>query len=98
MPVDDQYEITNVICRKIRSNHEKDYDNWARRYLKAERKAPGYLGTTIITPGGNKSPFRYIIRRFTDDGAMERWDKSEESLKLLKEVNNYSTRRSHYGN
>ena len=94
MQGDDQHEVTNVICRKIRSNHEKDYDNWARRYLKAERKAPGYLGTTIITPRGNKSPFRYIIRRFTDNAAMERWDKSDESLNLLGEVNNYSTR--HY--
>ena len=50
------------------------------RYLTAERKASGYLGTTIIIPGGNKSPLRYIIRRFTDKTPMERWDKSEESL------------------
>lgn len=89
---DDQHEVTTVICRKIRPNHEKDYDEWVRHYLKAERKAPGYLGTTIIIPGGNKSPFRYIIRRFTDKAAMERWDNSEESLKLLKEANDYSTR------
>jgi antibiotic biosynthesis monooxygenase (ABM) superfamily enzyme len=92
MPSDNQQEITTIICRKIRPSHEKDYDDWIRRYLKAERKAPGYLGTTIIIPGGNKSPFRYIIRRFTDKAAMERWDNSEESLKLLTEVNDYSTR------
>ena len=58
------------------------------------KKAPGYLGTTIIIPGGSKSPLRYIIRRFADKAAMERWDNSEESLKLLKEANDYSTR--HY--
>ena len=94
MPVDDQHEVTTVICRKIRPRHEKDYDKWVLRYLKAERKAPGYLGTTIIIPGGNKSPFRYIIRRSTDKAAMERWDRSEESLELLKEVDDYSVR--HY--
>ena len=92
LPTDYQNEITTVICRKIRPGHEKDYNNWVRRYLTLERKAPGYLGTTIIIPGGSKSPMRYIIRRFVDKTAMERWDNSEESLKLLKEANDYSTR------
>lgn len=68
MPGDYQNEVTTVICRKISPSHEKDYDNWVERYLTAERKASGYLGTTIIIPGGNKSPLRYIIRRFTDKG------------------------------
>jgi uncharacterized protein len=58
--------------------------------LELERKAPGYLGTTIIITGGSRSPFRYIIRRFTDKDAMEAWDNSEESLKLIEEATNYS--------
>jgi antibiotic biosynthesis monooxygenase (ABM) superfamily enzyme len=62
--------------------------------LTFERKAPGYLGTTIIIPGGNKLPLRYIIRRFADKAAMDAWDNSEESQKLIEEANNYSTR--HY--
>jgi antibiotic biosynthesis monooxygenase (ABM) superfamily enzyme len=94
LPTDYQNEVTTVICRKIRPGHEKDYNDWIRRYLTLERKAPGYLGTTIIIPGGSKSPLWYIIRRFADKAAMERWDNSEESLKLLKEANDYSTR--HY--
>ena len=59
-----------------------------------ERKAPGYLGTTIIVPGGSKSPLRYIISRFTDKDTMEAWDNSEESLTLIEEADNYST--GHY--
>jgi uncharacterized protein len=94
LPTNYQNEVTTVICRKIRPGHEKDYNDWVRRYLTLERKAAGYLGTTIIIPGGSKSPLRYIIRRFADKAAMERWDNSEESLRLLKEANNYSTR--HY--
>ena len=94
LPKDYQNEVTTVICRKITAGHEKDYNDWVRRYLTLERKAPGYLGTTIIIPGGSKSPLRYIIRRFADKAAMERWDNSEESLRLLKEANDYSTR--HY--
>ena len=35
---------------------------------------------------------RYIIRRFAEEPAMEKWDNSEESLRLLKEANDYSTR------
>ena len=94
MSRDYQNEVTTVIGRKIKSGHEKDYNDWVRHYLTFERKAHGYLGTTIIIPGGSKSPLRYIIRRFVDKAAMERWDNSEESLRLLKEANDYSTR--HY--
>ena len=90
--------VTTIICRKIRPGHEKDYDYWVRRYLELERKAPGYLGNTIIVPGGSKSPFRYIVRRFTDKDAMEEWDNSEESLKLIEEANNYSARHYEFGN
>ena len=92
LPRDYQNEVTTIICRKIKPGHEKDYNDWVQRYLTLERKAPGYLGTTIIIPGGSKSPLLYIIRRFADKIAMERWDNSEESLRLLKEANDYSTR------
>ena len=91
LPTDYQNEVTTVICRKIRPGHEKDYNDQVRRYLTLERKAPGYLGTTIIIPGGSKSPLWYIIRRFADKASMERWDNSEESVRLLKEANDYST-------
>jgi antibiotic biosynthesis monooxygenase (ABM) superfamily enzyme len=64
-------EVTTVICRKIKPGHEKDYNDWVRRYLVLERKAPGYLGFTMIVPGGSKSPLRYIVRRFADKTTME---------------------------
>ncbi|MFL6316677.1 MAG: hypothetical protein ACJ73C_08075 [Nitrososphaeraceae archaeon] len=64
MPSDYQNEVTTVICRKIRTGHEKDYNNWVQRYLTLERKAPRSLGTTIIIPGGSKSPLRSILNPF----------------------------------
>lgn len=85
-------EVTSVISRKIKPGHEKDYDDWLDRYLTFERKIPGYLGTTIIIPGGSKSSLRYIIHCFADKTAMETWENSQESLMLLEEVNNYSER------
>ena len=94
MPTEYQNEVTTVICRKLKPGHEKDYNDWVRRYLISERKAPGYLGITIIVPGGSKSSLQYIIRRFTDKNAMDAWDNSEESQKLIQEADNYSTR--HY--
>jgi uncharacterized protein len=94
MPSNDQNEVTSVICRNIKPGHEKDYDDWLRRYLAFERKAPGYLGTTIILPGGRSSTLRYIIHRFTNRTSMVAWESSPESLTLLDEANNYSTR--HY--
>jgi antibiotic biosynthesis monooxygenase (ABM) superfamily enzyme len=94
LPSDYQNEVTTVICRKIRPGHEKDYNDWVQCYLTIERNAPGYLGTTIIITGGSKSPLRYIIRHFAHKADMERWDNLDESLKLIEEANNYSTR--HY--
>ena len=64
LPSDYQNEVTTVICRKIRTGHEKDYNNWVQRYLTLERRAPRSLGTTIIIPGGSKSPLRSILNPF----------------------------------
>ena len=86
--------ITSVISRSIKPGYEKEYDDWVRRYLTLERNAPGYLGTTIILPGGASSNVRYIIHRYKNKAAMKAWENSQESQKLLNEVNNYSTR--HY--
>jgi antibiotic biosynthesis monooxygenase (ABM) superfamily enzyme len=88
----DQNEATWVICRSIKPGRQKDYDDWLERYLTSERKAHGYIGTTIIIPGGSKSSLRYIIHRFTDRVKKETWENSQESIKLLEEVNNYSER------
>ena len=52
MRKDTSKTVTSVISRSIRPGYEKDYDDWVQRYLELERKAPGYLGTTIILPGG----------------------------------------------
>lgn len=59
-----------------------------------ERKTSGYLGTTVIIPGGSKSSLRYITHRFTNKTTKETWENSPESIKLLEDVNKYSER--HY--
>jgi antibiotic biosynthesis monooxygenase (ABM) superfamily enzyme len=87
-------EVTIVVSRKIKHGYEKEYDDWLRRYLEIEIKAPGYLGTTIIIPGGTNSAVRYIIHRYTDKASVREWEDSQQSLKLLEEANNYSIR--HY--
>ncbi len=84
-------EVTFVISRSIKSGFEKEYDDWLRRYLAIERNVPGYLGTTIIMPGGTNSAIRYIIQRYADKASMRVRKNSQESLKLIEEANNYST-------
>lgn len=39
--------VTSLISRSIKPGYEKDYDDWLRRFLEFERKALGYLGTTV---------------------------------------------------
>lgn len=86
--------VTSLISRSIKPGYEKEYDDWLRRFLAFERRALGYLGTTVVIPGGTSSNIRYIIRRFIDRASMEIWDNSPDVQKLLNEANRYSTR--HY--
>jgi antibiotic biosynthesis monooxygenase (ABM) superfamily enzyme len=85
-------EFTEVISRNITAGHEKDFDDWLQRFMVIERQFPGYLGTTIIAPGGNISSVRYIINRFADQTSLDTWENSQEALKLIEEVSKYSTR------
>jgi antibiotic biosynthesis monooxygenase (ABM) superfamily enzyme len=85
-------DFTEVICRNITAEHEKDYDDWLQRFMTIERQFPGYLGTTIIAPRGNSPSVRYIINRFADQASLNAWENSEEALKLIEEVSKYSTR------
>ena len=73
-------EVTTVISRNIKAGHEKDYDDWLRRYMISEREVPGYLGTTIIAPGGSNSSVRYIVNRFADRTSLDAWENSDEAV------------------
>jgi uncharacterized protein len=84
-------EFTEVINRNIKVGHEKDYDEWLRRYMKLESEVPGYLGTTIIAPGGSSSSERYVINRFADKSSLDSWESSEVARKLIAEANTCST-------
>jgi uncharacterized protein len=57
----------------------------------SERQFPGYLGTTIIAPGGNISSVRYVINRFSDQTSLDAWENSEAAISLIEEVSKYST-------
>jgi uncharacterized protein len=85
-------EVTEVISRNITPGHEKKYDDWLQRFMISEREFPGYLGTTIIAPGGNISSVRYIVNRFVDQASLDAWENSEVAIKLIEEVSKYSTR------
>jgi antibiotic biosynthesis monooxygenase (ABM) superfamily enzyme len=92
--IDDEHsrkETTAVITRNIKPGHEKEYDEWLRRYMALENKVPGYLGTTIIAPGGKSSSLRYIINRFSDTVTLDAWESSSEARKLIEEANRCST-------
>jgi uncharacterized protein len=84
-------EVTEVICRNLAAGHEKDYDDWLERFMISERQFPGYLGTTIIAPGGNTSTVRYVINRFSDQASLDVWENSKVARSLIDEVNKYST-------
>jgi uncharacterized protein len=82
---------TEVISREIRAGHEREYDEWLRRMLTFKRQFPGYLGTTVIAPGGGESSLRYVVTRFRDKETLDSWRKSPGRARLIEEVREYST-------
>ena len=59
--------------------------------MKLESEVPGYVGTTIIVPGGSNSSVRYIINRFADKSSLDAWKNSEVARNLIEEANTCST-------
>jgi antibiotic biosynthesis monooxygenase (ABM) superfamily enzyme len=53
--------VNSLISRRINPGHEKDYDDWLRRFLAFERTALGYLGTTVVLPGGIRSTYGIFV-------------------------------------
>lgn len=84
-------EVTEVVYRNIAAGHEKEYDDWLERFMISERRMPGYLGTTIIAPGGNTSSVRIVINRFSNQASLDAWENSEVALSLIDEIDKYST-------
>jgi antibiotic biosynthesis monooxygenase (ABM) superfamily enzyme len=62
---DHQNEATWVICRNIKAGRQKEFDDRFEHYLTFERKASGYLGTTVIIPGGSKIKIRTVTESHT---------------------------------
>jgi uncharacterized protein len=87
----DSSVVTDVISSIIKPGNERNFDEWFKRYLDRQKKAPGYLATTILAPQGNDSTLRYVITRFKNNDSLEDWKKSAERIKLIEEVNAYST-------
>ncbi len=56
-------EFTEVISRNIRPGHERDYDDWLRRFMMSERQFPGYLGTTVIASAVHYQSLRQSGKR-----------------------------------
>jgi len=83
-------EATFVVRRNILPGHEREYDDWLRRFIAEERHAPGYLSTTVVAPGGS-STVRYIIHRFASTDSLKAWETSELRQQMIREVQRYST-------
>jgi len=82
---------TEVISHEIRPGREKDFDDWLRRILVVKNETPGYLGTTVLSPGGGGSRLRYVVTRFRDKSALDTWRKSSDRARLFEEVRQYAT-------
>src|SRR5580693_2565096 len=83
--------VTDVVSSVIKPGNERNFDEWFKRFLDLQKKAPGYLATTILAPQGPDSDLRYVITRFKDNDSLKAWKKSEGRVRLVEEVNAFST-------
>lgn len=86
-----QEGTTEVISHEIRPGREKESDDWLRRILTLKIRSPGYLGTTVISPGGNESRLRYVVTRFRDEASLEAWRASSDRARFFQEAGAYAT-------
>jgi antibiotic biosynthesis monooxygenase (ABM) superfamily enzyme len=80
-----------VVGSEIKSGREKDFDDWFSRYLQQEKRAPGYLSSTILSPPGTGSDLRYVVTRFKDKNSLDGWAQDPVRIKLIEEAKSYST-------
>ncbi len=81
--------VTTVVRREIVQGHEREFDDWLKRFLAEERKAPGFVGVTVIAPAGS-SNLRYIVHQWSNIDTLVAWESSATRASMLAEANRYS--------
>ncbi len=83
--------VTVVERRTLAPGHERDYQTWVHRAIVASEHFPGNRGITVLAPEAGQPGERYLVIRFVDEAAKQRWTQSEDWARLRQEAAAFST-------
>jgi hypothetical protein len=75
--LDPSGDVALLIARRVDPGYEADFEQWAHGILSAAAGFPGHLGYGVFRPRNPGEPW-YLVQRFRDAAAQERWLRSPE--------------------
>jgi antibiotic biosynthesis monooxygenase (ABM) superfamily enzyme len=82
--------VTALIRHHVKPGAEKAYEDWANRISSVSRHFPGRLNLDIVKPAGADRTYTLSIH-FIDLASLNKWFRSKERQKLIKEAENLFT-------
>ncbi|MEU5018923.1 antibiotic biosynthesis monooxygenase [Streptomyces angustmyceticus] len=83
--------VTAVISHDVKPGSEQGFLNWQQKTLKAQEKAPGFMGSELFKPVEGVQEHWVVVFRFDSREHLDAWLASDVRAKLLKEGSRYFT-------
>jgi uncharacterized protein len=83
--------VTAVISHRVKPGRERDYPRWQDKAVKAQQKAPSYLGSELFKPVLGLQEDWVVVFRFDTREHLDRWLESDTRKSLVKDARNYFT-------
>ncbi|MEU5209169.1 antibiotic biosynthesis monooxygenase [Streptomyces sp. NPDC020742] len=81
--------VTAVISHEVRPGKEQAFLQWQEKALKAQEKAPGYMGSELFKPVKNVQKHWVVVFRFDSRQHLDDWLGSDTRKALLEEGRSY---------
>jgi antibiotic biosynthesis monooxygenase (ABM) superfamily enzyme len=81
--------VTAVVSHRVKPGREQDFIPWQEKFLNAQEKAPGYMGSEMFRPVPGIQDNWVVIFRFDTREHLDEWLESEPRKKLLREGEPY---------
>ncbi|MBB3678328.1 antibiotic biosynthesis monooxygenase [Modestobacter versicolor] len=83
--------VTVTVARVVPAEQQAAYERWAAEVQELVATFPGNLGTSLLRPGPGSNEYHFVYR-FTDDEALNRWERSAERRQALERVHPFTER------
>ncbi|GAB7035399.1 antibiotic biosynthesis monooxygenase [Streptomyces platensis] len=81
--------VTAVISHDVKPGCEQGFLNWQEKTLKAQEKAPGFMGSELFRPVEGVQEHWVVVFRFDSREHLDDWLGSDQRKKLLEEGDAY---------